>query len=56
MKDICKNNVIQQSLKVGNGKNDYYSANECNEITLSSPGECITEVTFYRDDRKFNAL
>ena len=52
MKDICKNTVIQQSLKVGNGKNDVYSANECNEVTLTQPGECITEVTFYRDDRR----
>ena len=53
MNDICKNTVVQQSLKVGNGKNFRFSANQCNEVRVTQPGECITEVTFYRDNRKY---
>ena len=40
---------MTNELKVGD-KTKKFSAAQCNEVSLSSAGECITEVTFYRDN------
>jgi hypothetical protein len=31
----------------------FSAANECNEVELTGAGECITEVTFYRDNKRY---
>ena len=49
LKDMCTNAVTEESIKVGNGASTDYDSAECKEISLDNiPGECITEVVFYR--------
>jgi len=46
---MCTNNVTEESIKVGNGASTDYYSDECKEISLDNiPGECITEVVFYK--------
>jgi len=48
---MCTNNVTEESIKVGNGASTDYYSDECKEISLDNiPGECITEVVFYRQE------
>lgn len=58
MNDICENTALRDGkpIPVGGG-NDFddfeYTADQCNEVKLTEPGDCITEVTFYRDNKKY---
>ena len=58
MNDICENTALRDGKPIpfggGNDFDDFeYTADQCNEVKLTEPGDCITEVTFYRDNKKY---
>jgi len=54
LKDMCTNRVTTGNINVGNAalskSQPEWNSDNCEEITLASAGECISEITFYRDD------
>lgn len=50
---MCTNQVTKKNIRVGNGatiSDNLWTSSYCKENTLASAGECISEITFYRDD------
>lgn len=43
----------KKNLVVGNGKSAIYASSQCTEKKLTTAGECISEVTFYRHDKTY---
>lgn len=54
---MCTNTETNRKIQVGNGATDsasVWTSSDCKEITLGSAGECISEVTFYREDTSYS--
>ena len=50
---MCTNVISKKNIRVGNGatiNDNQWTSSYCKENTLASAGECISEITFYRND------
>lgn len=51
LSDICTGMVSEASLKVG--RNEVFASSDCETKTINTMGECINEVGFFRDNRRY---